>query len=172
MKELKIELINIDADKHNQCQEFKSTNGSLDEYLKTDACFRHLMCYENTKLIMLKEILVGYFTIEFKNVKNFDDEYGEVYPCVCLKFIVIAEKYEGKGIGTIILKHVVVESSKIAKFIGCRCLFIDALTEDEEWYLDRGFQTIDEDNIDNPKETIKMFMDFRDNLILGEYLKP
>jgi len=153
----------------------QSTNSSLVEYLKNNACFRHLMSFENTKLIIYDNKVIGYFTMEFQTVCIPEESDNEIYPSVSLKYLVVDKRYEGNGIGTEVLRQVAQRSGSLSKFVGCRCLFIKALTEKIDWYEDRGFQLIDENRNTNTleyKDTIEMFMDFRDQNKLDEYLEP
>lgn len=168
-----LEITNI-SETRQEYDYFECTNSSLNTYLYNDAYYEDLMSFAKTKLVKVavssnEERTVGFFTLQLKKVAIQEDGENEEYACICLKFIAVDKLYEGQGIGTKILKYIISESKKFSDFVGCRCLFIDALTEDVDWYRDRGFQFIDEDNNDTLSPTIEMFVDFRDNKKVNQY---
>ena len=164
--ELQIQEINS---KH-KLDEFTCVNKSLDTYLKRDAYYEHIMKFTNTKIVTIEGRIIAYFTIEFKNIEIKEEDFIETYPSIHLKCLAIDKEYENKGIGTYLLQYITVQSMEIAKFIGCRCLLINALADKASWYEDRGFQYLDED-IKNGDITIPMFIDFRDSDLLIDYFE-
>lgn len=173
MKNLELELTNINAIKE-EYDYFKCTNGSLNNYLYSDAYYEDLMSFARTKLVKIKiseneEKVVGFFTLQLKEITLQEDGDNEHYQCIHLKYIAIDENYEHQGIGTRIINYIAKQSKNMSDFVGCRCLFIDALTEDIDWYRNRGFQFVDEEAINIKEATVEMFIDFRDNNKVNNY---
>lgn len=175
MKNIDVELSNISEIKQ-EYDYFKCTNGSLNRYLAEDAYYHDLMSLAKTKLVKIavsksEERTVGFFTLQLKKFTIQEDGDKEEYPCIYLKCIATDKNYEGRGIGTNVLNYIISQSKNFSDFVGCRCLLIDALTEDINWYRDRGFQFVDEDNVDDDilEPTIEMFIDFRNKSKVDNY---
>lgn len=174
---LDIELIDIHSDE--DLKEFKCEDSLLNEFLKRDAYFEHIMHLSRTKIIKVGEVVTGYFTIEFRSIEIPIDGDDNKYPSIVLKCLAIDENYENKGIGTNVLEYITINSKDISEFIGCRCLFIDARVSKLKWYKDRGFQFVKAEYNDMPIDelianvndsTVEMYIDFRDNSDLLEML--
>ncbi len=166
-----IELIDIHGDE--DLKGFKCEDTLLNEFIKRDAYFEHIMHLSRTKIIKVNEVVAGYFTIEFRSIEIPIDGDDNKYTAVVLKCLAVDENFENKGIGTNVLEYITVNSKDISEFIGCRCLFIDARVSKLRWYKDRGFQfvkaeyndkDIDELIVDITDTTVEMFIDFRDYL--------
>lgn len=165
--ELQIEEINSS----HKLDEFICSNNSLDTYLKNEAYYEHIMKFATTKIVTINDRIVAYFTIEFKNIEIKEDEITEIYPTVHLKCLAVDKVYKNNGIGTILLQHITVEAEQISKFVGCRCLLINALSDKVSWYQDRGFQFLDEDSRKQDDITVPMFIDFRDYNLIIDYFE-
>lgn len=167
---LELELFDI-----NEEADYTTLNcgvNSINKYLLDgDAYFEHIKKLLNTKLISYNNIIIGYFTMQFKLIKI--EDTSEDYPCICLKYLCIDEKHQNNGVGTKILDYIVKTSRELSNFVGCRCLLIDAITTKIEWYKDRGFDFIENyDTIDlENNTTVKMMIDFRDNDLLNDYFE-
>jgi GNAT superfamily N-acetyltransferase len=166
-----IELIDINRD--DDLSGFNCGDHLMNDYLSSEsAYYEHIMKLAMTKLIKLdEEKVVGYFTLQFKTIRIEEDD-SNIYPCICLKYICIHIGYQNKGIGTKVLNYIVKQTREISNFVGCRCLLIDAITSKIEWYKNRGFDFIEEDDMINYNEsTVKMFMDFRDKDLIDSYFQ-
>jgi GNAT superfamily N-acetyltransferase len=165
---MELELLDITIDV--QLENFNSSNPSLDVYLKIQAYFEHIMHLCNTKLVKINDDIVAFFTMEFRTLGIPIDYDDNIYPVVCLKCLAVDDRFQGKGIGTAIIQYVVLECKELSKFIGCRCLIIDAIKEKVNWYKDRGFQLVDsEEDLNKYDITVPMFIDFRDNELVVDY---
>lgn len=167
LSNLELELIDISD---NEKFEYLDCGvPSINNYLLTgEAYYEHIMKLVNTKLIKLDGRVVGYFSIQFKTIKI--EGNSILYPCVCLKYICTDSSYQNMGIGTKVLNYVVKNAKELSDFIGCRCVLIDAITTKRDWYRERGFDFLeDDDNIDLQKSTIEMIIDFRDNDLIDDY---
>jgi GNAT superfamily N-acetyltransferase len=165
-----LELEILDVKEHEDINSLNCGVGPINNYLiKGNAYYQHMMKLANTKLIKLDERVVGYFTLEFKTINIEEDES---YPCICLKYLCTDLEFQKRGIGTKILDYVVNSSKDISNFVGCRCLFINAITSERKWYKDRGFDFLeDDDRIDLTALTVAMIIDFRDNEIVNAYFE-
>lgn len=165
---MELELIDITID--CELDSFNSNNPSLDSYLKRQAYFEHIMHLSNTKLVRLNNDIVGFFTMEFRTLKIPIDYDDNIYPVICLKCLAVDREFQGHGIGSNILRYIAPESKELSKFVGCRCLIIDAIKEKVNWYKERGFQFLDsEDRLNDYETTVPMFIDFRDNELVADY---
>lgn len=165
---LKIEDIKID----DNIEIFKSDNPSLNTYVQREAYFEQIMKFTNTKVVRIENDIVAYFSIQFKDIKIIEefDEYN--YPSIYLKCLAVDKIYESQGIGTALLEYITIQCEEVSKFVGCRCLLIDALTEKIKWYEERGFQYLDSDiNKDLYDVTIPMFIDLRNDKLLIDYFE-
>lgn len=168
---MNLEIIDITSE--NEFENFKCENSSLNNYLEREAYFEHIMKFTNTKLVKIKNEIVAYFSMQFKQItiiEELDDIIN--YPAIYLKCIAVDEKHERIGIGTSLIEYITMQSREISLFIGCRCLIIDALRDKVEWYKDRGFQFLDsEENINQYNVTVPMFIDFRDDELVIDYFE-
>jgi len=165
-----MELELIDIFTGVELDNFSSNNSSLDEYLKRQAYYEHMMHLSNTKLVKINNDVVAFFTMEFRQLKIPQDYDENIYPIVCLKCLAVDSRFQAKGIGSTIIEYITPQSKELSEFIGCRCLIIDAIKEKVNWYKDRGFQFIDiEENIDKYDVTVPMFIDFRDDELVIDY---
>ncbi|MFT8930712.1 MAG: hypothetical protein ABF969_15415, partial [Sporolactobacillus sp.] len=55
------------------CKNFKSTNPSMDNFLKNDAYFSTITKEAATSLVLYKEQLVGYFTLQRHKTRTFEE---------------------------------------------------------------------------------------------------
>lgn len=166
--ELKIEDVKL----NDNTRSFKSDNPSLNTYVQREAYFEHIMKFTNTKVVRFKDNIVAYFSIQFKDIKIVEDLDEYNYPSIYLKCLAVDKRYENNGIGTALLEYITSQCEEVTKFVGCRCVLIDALTEKVKWYEDRGFQCLDSDlNKYLYDITIPMFIDLRNNELLIDYFE-
>lgn len=168
---LDIELELVDINENENINDLDCGVPTINSYiLDGEAYYEHMMKLTNTKLIKLNRKVVGYFSLQFKTIRI--EENRTLYPCICLKYLCTDLNYQNMGIGTKVLNYVVKNSKITSDFVGCRCLLIDALTTRIEWYKDRGFDFLeDDDKIDLEEPTIEMIIDFRDNLLIDDYFE-
>ena len=165
MKHKRKNIINIVPLMHDiNFDEFDCGNASVNRYTR-NLYYQEIMKLSSTKLIRCNNRIIGYYNINMCYI----DADEETYSGICIKFIGIISKCQGKGIGTKTIKRIIVKSKEISSFIGCRYIIINALKEKKQWYLDRGFEYIDEVQLDDNSPTIKMLMDFQDPELINEY---
>lgn len=166
-----IELELVDVSENEYFEYLDCGVPSINNYLLNgDAYYEHIMKLVNTKLIKLDGRVVGYFSMQFKTIRI--EGNSILYPSVCLKYICTDKSYQNMGIGTKVLNYVVKNAIDLSDFVGCRCLLIDAITTKLDWYKERGFDFLeDNDNIDLQTPTIEMIIDFRDNKLVDDYFE-
>ncbi|MHA1281702.1 MAG: GNAT family N-acetyltransferase [Promethearchaeota archaeon] len=95
-------------------------------------------------------------------------------PAILLGIFAIDKEFQGKGLGTNLLKKAVNISLKISSIIGCRCLIVDSLINEQllNFYLKIGFEFVNENlgrkilrKLQNggtiiDRNTIKLYLDF------------
>jgi len=167
MFDIELYDINIDEDYSG----FYCEDILLNNFLIRESKFEHIMHLSRTKIVKIEGGVVGFFTLEFRNVIIPHDGDENEYPSIALKCIAIDEKYENKGIGSYLIEYITVRSKDVSELIGCRCLFLDARVSKLKWYKERGFKFIrDEYNdivLDElmariKSSTVEMYIDFRD----------
>lgn len=167
--DLELELVDIsDSDNFDN---LNCGTPTINTYLLDGtAYYEHIMKLTNTKLIKLDGRVVGYYSLQFKTIAI--EGNRTLYPCICLKYICTDLNYQNMGIGTKVLNFVVNNSKLTSDFVGCRCLLIDALTTKIQWYKDRGFDFLeDDDSIDLEESTVEMIIDFRNNEAVNNYFE-
>lgn len=161
------DIIYDDITESDNVENFDCGNPVLNNFLKRESLFDSTKCVSRTKLVKLAIAedaeIVGYFTLSFKNsrIEGNDDTF---YPTIYLASLAIDKKYQNNGIGTKVLQYVIVKSANISGLTGCRCLLLDAVIEEIDFYKRNGFVAI---NCNKTNKRIyhdceKMIFDFRD----------
>jgi len=132
---------------------------SINNYLKFNAVYDSKFKLAITKVMLIGEEVVGFYSLSITEFFNYEEEIK--YYGLNLDYIAVDKNYQRKGIGSKILEIVVGKSLEISNEIGCRYLVLDALNEKVSWYEERGFEKVgkveEEKNI-----TTRMVMDFAD----------
>lgn len=158
--------------------QFDCGNASLNRYLKRNAYFETVQRTASTCLVKISENngrtwkIGAFFSLEFQHMHFGNDNI--MYPVVYLKCLAVNFHLQNQGFGTRILKYILVNCRKIADFVGCRALALDAVSEHISFYLHAGFQFFSEkagSNIENQYDTIKMVFDFRDDGLYDEFME-
>lgn len=165
------EILIKDIDTSDNVNDFRSDNPSLNNYLNSNAYYEHIMHFANTKVVKISNRVIAYFTMQAKEIQ-INEEYGDsfCYPLVYLKYLAVDENFQGNGIGTALLQYIILKSEEFSKFVGLRCLLIDALNEKIDWYHDRGFELLDDTSTSN-SPTTQMYFDFRNQALIDDYME-
>lgn len=165
---MKIEFVDITLDERTDG--FKCDEPRLNSFLEYDAYFEHIMCLSKTKLVKVNNKLVGYFTLALMPIKTIIQDGDDIqYMGITLKYLAVDEKYQNKGVGTLMLNNILPSCQEFANLIGCRCLYIDAVNSKIDWYSKRGFQTLDVKNDNLYNTTTPMIVDYQDDDIVSDY---
>ncbi|MFT8362553.1 MAG: GNAT family N-acetyltransferase [Sporolactobacillus sp.] len=148
------------------CKNFKSTNPSMDNFLKNDAYFSTITKEAATSLVLYKEQLVGYFTLQRHKTRTFEEINQNNF--LYIERIAVEQNYQRKGIGDYILNNIL----KISRMVNERIIFLDALIEKVEWYEKRHFNRVieNESKLSNKDGLVLMFADLSDKELEKQYL--
>ena len=123
-----------------------------------------------------KSNIIGYFTLSISTIQWDDslslEKITRYISGILLGMFAIDKKFRRKGFGSDLIKKAVNIALSISEVVGCRCVFVDSLTNYEtiKFYLNMGFDFVDkplgkimikklssEEKIE--KNTIKMYFD-------------
>jgi GNAT superfamily N-acetyltransferase len=155
-----LEIKIADIEFHINLNDFTCENNSINNYLKQNAYFEHIMKQKNIKLIYIKNKLIGFYALEYHEITLDEEDFKNYrFPCVKLSYLAIDKDSMNQGIGSKILDYINESILQIAKIVPCSGIYIDSLLEKQEWYYNRGFQYIE--NSGNSETTVSMFLDYR-----------
>jgi len=139
-----LEMVIIDEEKITNL-DFDCRDEELNDFIYKDA-LNHL--YENlavTYLCLLDDIVVGFVSISNASIKinkehkkKMKFQYPE-FPSARIGRVAIDKKYNGKGIGSCIIKWVFGKCEDIGEDIGIRFVSVDAYDESIMFYEKNGF---------------------------------
>lgn len=144
--------------------------------------YPHILKQAKTYKILLSDIIIGFYCISIGsiNLENSNSDIADYYHgtpeygFLKLNYLAVDKSLQNKGIGSTILKMIVVEAHSLCQRYPIRLLVIDALTEKVEWYKKRGFRVLfQKQNDSENRETVKMFIDLisdQDRLIVEKYI--
>lgn len=144
-------------------QQFDCRNDTMSNYLKQSAYCNHIEFEENTTLTLRDGELVGYFTLKMETI----DLPSYSYPTLEIRRLAVGRDYQSSGIGVIITDYI----DQVAKQFNIRYLTVDALSEYKEWYMNRGFSILSEEDIITESPTIYMYKDLYDEALVDDYFE-
>lgn len=166
MPTLQIRPIGIDS----ETVRFDCGNPSIEDRIK-HTYYASLLQEGYGYEIVANQQLIGYYMITFTMLNGDripveDQQYSSgVYQClryaaVEITYLAIDKRYQGKNIGTTVLKAIIKDVRSWCHRLPIRFIMIDALKEKEKWYADRGFFTVNGDSPDAGNcATVKMLID-------------
>ena len=80
-----------------------------------------------------------------------------------LQYIMIDKNYQEKGIGTVVLKHIISNAKELSSELPIRFLTLDAVSDKYKWYEERGFLPINDEDVDKGSLEIRMYLDCMDD---------
>lgn len=154
---------------------------SINNYVKSSyypTIVQHAYAYS----VMYGDKILGYYMVHFRDIEidGFPEEISDYNPgvkddkvsAVHIKFIAIDEKYQGKKIGTSVLKIIIKNVEELANSWPIRIITIDARSDLVEWYKRQGFEQMKKNTPGQDGVTEAMYYDcmkFADEL--AEYTK-
>ncbi|OIJ19293.1 hypothetical protein BKP45_14155 [Anaerobacillus alkalidiazotrophicus] len=115
----------------------------------------------STSLVFYENELVGFFTLKPDKIEVEDEEEG-IKHVICLEIsrIATSSSYQGRGIGTFMLLHIV----NLARSVNYRYIVLDALIEKADWYINRNFIPLVESEhiVSNEHGLVYMYRDLYD----------
>jgi GNAT superfamily N-acetyltransferase len=109
--------------------------------------------------------VLGYFTLAASSLarSRFPKKFVRGLPPYDLPLLLLARlavdhRFQGRGLGAVLMSEALKMALRIADEIGCRCVITDAYPERTGWYARYGFQLLGEAATEG---TQKMFLDIR-----------
>ncbi len=162
------EIKTIPIDDEIDINNFNCGNNSINLLLR-NAYYKQVFKLASTKAIILDDKVIGYYMV---STIPYDDHIIEAnFTAISLDVLCIDISYQDNHIGTSVLYDIILMSKQFSDFAGCRYLILNALKERYFWYLQRGFTAFDPNDIFDDSSTIKMFIDFRDDNMLQDYIE-
>ncbi len=148
-------------------ENFNCGNSSINA-LVSESYYPTILQHAYAYQISSENVVLGYYMLKFLKIKleECPEEISEHYSDFCqdcfsvhVSYIAVDSRYQKKGIGTIIIKHIVSSVMELCESWPVRLITLDALKERYEWYCDLGFCAFNEEDRDNTEPTIKMYWD-------------
>jgi hypothetical protein len=154
-----------DVVEHFDCQD-----PALNNYLKKHAWNNQQKSSIGVTYAVVEEAaaqtVLGYFTLATSSIPRdaFPKKHVRGLPAYDLPLLLLARlavdhRFEGKGLGTLLLKEAFKISLNIAERVGCRCMITEAYPDKVSWYAKYGFILLEERTENKP--TRRMFLDIR-----------
>ncbi|MDM5370461.1 GNAT family N-acetyltransferase [Bacillus bombysepticus] len=147
-----------------QMQQFDCRNDSMSNYLKQSAYCNHIEYEENTTLVLKDGRLLGYFTLKMDTI-DLDIEGVEPLRTLEIKRLAVDKRFQQTGNGVIITHYI----DTLTKQANIRYITTNALSEYSEWYMNRGFSLLVEEDIENDSPTLYMYKDLYDEEAVDRY---
>jgi hypothetical protein len=170
---LEVKNLSDFIDQKNKINNFKCGNKLIETFLYHDAYYQQIMCIKKTSVIILNEMLLGFYSLENKIINIYDDDYSnqDGLQCICLSYIAIDINYQNKGIGSKILYAIIQQiKTEISPVIPCSGIIIDAIIDRQQWYENLGFEVV-KIKKNNHDLTVPMFLDFRNKEIIDSFFE-
>lgn len=149
-----------------QVQEFKCDNGSMESFLKIEAYPKSYIERSQYYLSVLRKSIGGLFyiasiTYQHHNLENTTKD------ALALARLAVAKEFQSLGVGTYIINKI----KEIAYMTNEKYIKTDAVFERWEWYRDRGFISVIEDETDPEKTTgfVYMIVDLFDEKLVDDF---
>ncbi len=124
--------------------------------------------------ILCDGAVAGYYMIKVGAIKYEDEDVYDSsdleYGAIILKYIIIDKRFRRRGIGSAVLKSIALLTKTISTQLPIRFLFLNALTEYQQWYEKIGFFAL-EASKSSSKPTVPMIMDFINKEKLERYMQ-
>lgn len=149
----------IVLEKSHNCDGFSCGEPALDEYLKRYALNQQKRGAGRTYVGLRGSRVVGYYTLALRQLQPENTTeavragYGNYpVPVVLLARLATDNSEKGKGIGSGLLKHAMLNVVKIADIVGVRAMYVEAKHEAASRFYERyGFEP-------GPGDPLKLFM--------------
>lgn len=145
---------------------FDCGNDSVNRKIE-ESYFPTLMQYSYAYEISISGCVVGYYMIKFRTIKlSYAPSVIREYYCSLIEdccalhisYIAISEKFQGRKIGTNVLKTLIFQILGLCDKWPITIITVDALKEKYDWYKSIGFLPFDDEDSKGEDITIPMFM--------------
>lgn len=125
---------------------FESTSLELNEFLKEDALKNQMELISKTYFCYHSDKLIGYITFatdilkaeEMRKEEHIEGVPYKEYPAIKIARLAVDKEYEGRGVGTFLLKVAVGKAYDISERVGCRFITVDSKQESIGFYQKSG----------------------------------
>lgn len=158
----KIECPLMDSDVYG----FSCLNSSIEAQIR-DSYFITLLKQAYGHQILVDGKNVGYYMLHFKSInlceidqiigQEYQSCMAEKYIAIHIRYLAVDKNYQKNGIGTYVLKGLIVQFLSLAQKYPIRIITIDALPKYIKWYESIGFKDIPGASSDGI--TMPMFID-------------
>lgn len=162
MNKIKAEDLEILIAKEEDLKNLKFNCGDddLNEFILKDA-IENIKANMNTIfLCKYNEKIIAYFALSADSIKI--DETLEInypyYPAVKIGRLAVAEDYQKKNVGSILIEWIIIYIYTIRKEIGIRLISVDAYSKAINFYKNNFFKCI-ESKYSPSKHTVPMYID-------------
>lgn len=151
-------------------ESFDCKDQPLNNYLKKHAWNNQQKSSIGVTYVVLDDAapqtVLGYFTLATSGISR--DAFPRKHvrglpsydlPLVLLARLAVDHRFEGKGLGRLLLIEALKISLSVADQVGCRCVITEAYQAKVSWYTKYGFIPLDETSNDQPMQ--RMFLDIR-----------
>ncbi|MGP8320639.1 MAG: GNAT family N-acetyltransferase [Methanosarcinaceae archaeon] len=120
----------------------------MNDFLKNDALENQEQMVSRTYVCCYENQFVGFYTlttdiIEVKYVEKthrWDDYKYKKYPAIKLARLAVDSRFEGNGVGRLLLSATVSIALNVSKQVGCRYMAVDAKKDAIGFYENMGSQ--------------------------------
>lgn len=161
----KIQYIDNDID----LKDFDCNVKSINDFLKIEGYYQHIEKRNRTKLVLDKNNnVIAFYTLTFEIISVIEEMDIVKTPVLEVKYLAVDKNYQVKKIGTSILMKIIAELEVQSEIIGGCGIYIRALLDKKQWYLDRGFTEIEVHNYDD-EYTVPLYWNLRNEELLDAY---
>ena len=141
---------------------------SINEYVRHSyypLIIQHAYAYS----IASEDKILGYYQVLFRDIEldkfpeqiadySFDEHYLKV-TALHIRYIAIDKKYQGRGIGTVVMKVIIKKCRELATDWPVRVITLDANVNLEKWYSGFDFQVMPSNVAGQEGVTTTMYLD-------------
>lgn len=169
IKFVKLKTKLIELSDYNKIQSFRCNNSSIENFLKQEAYYLTIAKECSTTLVFDSDELIGFFSLRSSMIEVMIDGEIQNFPCLDIARIATSSSKQNQGYGSEILKYIF----KIAHTVNERFLTLEALIEHYDWYKNRGFlPLIEEETISsNTYGLIYMVADLYDEELINQFFE-
>lgn len=157
----------ITHENFNQIQHFQCGNTCIGNFLKQEAYYLTITKECSTTLVFDQNELIGFFSLRKSSLSV--EIAGEIIDFSCLDIARIAtlNTVQKRGYGSAMLNMIF----NIANTVNERFITLEALIERYDWYINRGFMPLieEEEKNSNPEGLVFMMVDLYDEALVDKY---
>ncbi|MDJ0675383.1 MAG: GNAT family N-acetyltransferase [Calothrix sp. MO_167.B42] len=147
--------------KHN-VSDFKSKSEPLNKWLKEKALKNHEGDTARTYVVTVENQVIGYYCLAASSVARLTAtskvkrNAPDSIPCMLIGRLAVDVEWEGRGIGSGLLRDAIFRTLNVAEIAGVRCILVHAKDEESKnFYLKRRFQ-------ESPVQPLTLMMTLKD----------